>query len=236
VSTFKTHMRMSHPATFLRWPASAAKVRMKKVLGSAILILVAVTGLAAGTLSSAQAAASKSVSFNKSWTFKSKTVGACVAYKVTGKITYTAVTNGHNSVFWSNQKLVDPVFTAKVTAYDGGSCIGPKTLTSISMSQHWAGYSCSFNPTLSVSAPFGLSFGGWPSCGSRTLAAHSTSYGLDSSYLQDNSGSHTSFENFTGSTSHEPCYGVYVSSTAHQGPGTSDSFSSSAKEVCLPAA
>jgi hypothetical protein len=182
----------------------------------------------------AQAAANKSVSFNKSWTFKSKAIGACVTFRVTGKIVYRAVTNGHGSVFWSNQQLNAPKLTANVTAYNGGSCSGPEILSKISMGQLWTGYSCSFNPSLSVSVPWGLSVGGWPNCGSRKRASHSSSYGRGGSYTQNNTGSPTKFGNFTGSTSHEPCYGVYVSSTDYKG-NTSDSFSSGAREVCLPA-
>jgi len=58
------------------------------------------------------------------------------------------------------------------------------------MTQLWSGWSCSFNPSISASLPWGISVGGWPSCGNRNRARHGTSYGASSFYEQFNSGSH----------------------------------------------
>jgi hypothetical protein len=62
-----------------------------------------------------------------------------------------------------------------------GSCITPAKLSKVTLRQYWAGYGCSFNPQLSVSVPFGVSFGAWPSCGKRKRAKFSTTYGKNSS-------------------------------------------------------
>jgi hypothetical protein len=201
----------------------------------AMLSAIALPASAATSTGGAPAAANKSVSFDKSWSFKSKAIGACVTFRVTGKIVYSTVASGRapGVVLWQNQQLKAPKLTANVRSYNGGSCIGPEALSKISMGQLWTGYSCSFNPSMSVSIPWGVSVGGWPSCGSRKRASHSSSYGPGGSYTQNNTGSPTKFGNFTGSTSHVPCYGVYVSSTAYNG-NTSDSFGSAAREVCLP--
>jgi hypothetical protein len=40
------------------------------------------------------------------------------------------------------------------------------------MGQDWTGYSCSFNPSISVSIRWVISVGFWPSCGNRTQAEH----------------------------------------------------------------
>lgn len=103
------------------------------------------------------------------------------------------------------------------------------------MTQLWPGWSCSFNPSLSASLPWGISFGGWPSCGNRHRARHGSSYGAASFYEQFNSGSHTAFGNYTGFPPSIPCDGVFVTATMYQ-HNISDSFSAGAREVCLPAA
>src|SRR5262249_56321815 len=98
----------------------------------------------------------------------------------------------------TNQKLTAPKLTADVHTYGGGSCIGPSTVTKLSMTQYWTGYACSFNPSLSVSVPWGISFGGWPSCSDRNRAHHASSYGSGAAFTQNNTGSPTKFGSFTG--------------------------------------
>jgi hypothetical protein len=221
----------------LRQPRSRAAIA---VLTTALIVLLAlvVSGKAlAATRSSAtpHAKTHKSVRFKESWTFKSKPIGVCVAFELTGRIKYNAVTNGHSSVFWTDQTLSLPTIFAKVHAYKHGRCTDRRaTVTKMDMGQYWTGYSCSFNPSLSVSLPWGISFGGWPSCGSRNRAEHHTSYGRGASFTQNNTGSPTAFGNYTGTAQSPPCYGVFIGSTIYH-HNTSDSFESSAKKVCLPA-
>jgi len=211
-------------------------MKMRIIAARLALVAAAITlALVALEPQAADAAAVKSVSFSRSWTFKSAPIHVCVVFTVSGKITYTAVGGPHGVVEWRNQRLTDPTLIASVHAYGGGSCIGPSTLTRISMTQLWSGWSCSFNPSISASLPWGVSFGGWPDCGSRNRARHHTSYGASSFYEQFNSGSHTGFGSYTGFPPSIPCYGVFVTATMYQ-RNISDSFSSGVREVCLPAA
>jgi hypothetical protein len=225
------------PIVWLRRSRSKAAIA---ALITALVVFLAlmVSGKALAARSSSaspQAKTHKSVRFKESWTFKSKPLGECVAFDVTGRIKYNAVTNGHSSVFWTDQKLTLPTIFAKVYAYKHGRCTHRRaTVTKIDMGQYWTGYSCSFNPSLSVSLPWGISFGGWPSCGSRNRAEHKSSYGKGASFTQNNTGSPTAFGNYTGTAQSPPCYGVFVGSTAYR-HNTSDSFESSAKKICLPA-
>jgi hypothetical protein len=139
---------------------------------------------------------------------------------------------------WKNIKLTAPKITADIHTYGGGSCIGPATVNKLTMGQYWTGYSCVFNPSLSVSIPWGISFGGWPSCGNRHRAGFSTTYNTTSSvYTQNNSGSPTGFGNVASAVrSNHPCYGVFISAVAYVG-SSSDSFGassgSSSRRVCL---
>jgi hypothetical protein len=73
---------------------------------------------------------------------------------------------------WYNQHLNDSTLTADIRAYDRGACKGRATTTNMEMGQDWTGYSCSFNPSISVSIPWAISVGFWPSCGNRTQAEH----------------------------------------------------------------
>lgn len=207
--------------------------RIRQIALAAALVACSLTVFA----SSAQASAVKSVSFSDSYTFKSRPLGICADFTVSGNISYTDVriSDGKGGVFydWQNQKLNSPKLTASIHKYAGGSCTGAATVSRISLGQFWTGYSCSFNPTLSVSFPWGVSFGGWPSCGNRNRAAHTTSYGSGGSYTQDNTGSPTRFGGFDGSPKDLPCYGVIVSATAYEG-NSSDSFTSNSREVCVP--
>ena len=121
----------------------------------AVLVLAISTVLA---MSGTAQALTRSQPVNVSWTFKSKELGVCVTFSVTGKISYTAV-QGPHSILWKDQQLKSPTLTAKVHAYNKGRCTGSAKLRKISMGQFWTGYSCSFNPSLSASAPWGV--GNW---------------------------------------------------------------------------
>jgi hypothetical protein len=208
-----------------------------RIIPARLALVAAVVAIALVALQppAADAAAGKSVSFSKSWTFKAAPDRVCVVFTVSGKITYTAVSGPRGVVEWRNQRLTNPTLVASVHSYDRGSCAGRSTLTRLSMTQLWSGWSCSFNPSVSASLPWGLSFGGWPSCGNRNRARHGTSYGASSVYEQFNSGSPTGFGSYTGFPPSIPCYGVFVTATIYQ-HNVSDSFSSGAREVCLPAA
>jgi hypothetical protein len=211
-------------------------------------IAAALGALVLAPLNAAQASTTNSDTYSKSWTFVSDPLGACITVKVSGTINYSTsiTTTGSGKVSITtynviNIKLTSPKLTATVSPYTPsyGCYTTSATLYKLSMGQHWSGYSCSWNPSISVSAPWGFSVGGWPSCGTRSQATYSTSYGSGSTYTQNNTGSPATFPNKSvgGALPPSVCYGVYVNVTAYYNSSTSDSFSAadgqSAKEVCL---
>jgi hypothetical protein len=182
-----------------------------------------------------------SVAYNKTWTFKSRPLGVCLIMNASGNASYTLSAQGEprGGIFlWTNQKVNKPRLAASIHAYSGGSCIGPALTTKLTMGQHWAGSSCGFNPSVSVSFPWGISFSGWPSCGSRDQAVYATTYAVrTTSYVQNNSGSPVSYPTHTSPTeSGYPCIGVFVSAVAYEN-ASSDSFGAgdgaSSQSVCL---
>jgi hypothetical protein len=182
-----------------------------------------------------------SVSYNKSWTFKSKPEGVCLGLTATGSISYTLQISpaGHGVEYdWTNIKVHSPKLAASVQTYGGGSCIGPATTTKVTIAQHWAGYSCGFDPAISAALPWGVGVSAWPSCSSRSQAKYSTTYSVRSaSYTQNNTGSPVSYGTEVRLTEPKyPCYGVFVSAVVYQG-NSSDSYGagsgSSSREVCL---
>jgi hypothetical protein len=195
-----------------------------------IAVLVLIAGLVVFTSGNAQAATNKSVTFTKSWTFKSKPLDVCIIFTEQGTIHYTVGMLKYGNFYWSNQRLTDPTLSAAVHWYNGGSCVSPSTVTTISMAQFWTGHSCNFNPSLSV---WRVRFGGWPSCGSRDWAQYVTSYGSGADFTQYNSGSPTVLGDYIAYYLNPPCYGVYVRATANE-RNDSGSFNSSVKDVCLP--
>jgi len=171
----------------------------------------------------------------------------CVTFAVHGTFTYKTTT-GRGNVQWTEQRLRDPALRISFTNLSNGSCGKAAVPNKVAIQQHWTGYACSFNPsiTLSVGAPasVSISVSGWPSCGNRKQAVYATSppYDGKSYYNQYNSGSPTAFGKFVGwkppgnAPIPHPCYGVFPSATIYRG-SNSDSFGagnlSNSKEVCL---
>jgi hypothetical protein len=184
---------------------------------------------------SPQTTTSGTQSYSRSVTWKSSRLGVCVTFSISGNFSYT-LTNWYTiSKFpveqwtWSKIQLNSPTLIAKVHPYGGGSCSGTATVTSIYMDQHWSGYSCSYNPSISFGAGIppsvSVGIGGWPTCGSKEEAAYYGTYGPGSAAYQYNTGSPAGFADFTsGAKTSPPCYGAYVSAQAHQGSNTSDSY------------
>jgi hypothetical protein len=183
------------------------------------------------------------VTYNKSWTFKSRALQICVVFSVRGNFTYHVSRSAEGRLpvpvlIWSNQRVNNPTLEADIHAYSGGTCAGPAAATGMSMGQHWTGHSCSFNPSLSVSYPFGVSLGFWPSCNNRNRANRNSSSSANSGfYEQFNTGDRVRVGNYSapvvpGQKVKPPCYGVYVSGKVHE-QMRNDADVSSAKEVCL---
>jgi hypothetical protein len=216
---------------------------MASTLAAGLALSAALIGLSSSPAQAApstasvspQTTTSGSQSYSKSVTWKSPRLGVCVIFTVSGKFTYT-LTNWYTiSKFpveqwtWSKIQLNSPTLVASVHFYGGGSCIGPATVSSIYMVQHWSGYSCSYNPQISFGAGFppsvSLGFAAWPTCGSKEQVAYYGNYGPGAAFYQYNDGSPASFADFTsGAKTSPPCYGAFVSAQAYQGTNTSDSY------------
>lgn len=180
--------------------------------------------------------------FSESWSFVSTPLTVCITFTLKGTITYQATAMGsiggtHFSVHAIH--LNDPVLKAVVRHWtlNSGCTLSSENLSKISLDQHWTGYSCSFNPTLSVAAPWGVAVSGWPSCGNRKQASYSSEYSTGSTYTQNNTAAQATFGNQSSvATKPTVCFGVFVSAVAYE-KTASDSYASgngsSAKKFCL---
>lgn len=181
------------------------------------------------------------------WTWKDRKLHLCIKFAVYGDITYKTyetVTTHAAQVWWKDQKLNDPTMHVVV---ENPTCKRQVSagLHEVAISQHWTGYSCSFNPSLSIGVGAdGVAIGiaGWPSCGNRTQVIYHSHYPRGSHHTQFNSASPTAFGNYSdpvtgvGLLFPPPCYGVYPSATIYY-RANSDSFNSGnlakAGKVCL---
>jgi hypothetical protein len=173
--------------------------------------------------------------YTKKWTWKTHKLGLCIEFTATGEITYTTTYTvvGHAAqVTWTKQKLSGPTLREETFNI---SCKRHVRPAEVDISQSWTGYSCSFNPSLGFSVPWGISVSGWPGCSSqKSQAVYATKYpppGTRRSWhwTQYNSGSPTGFGDYTdpvtgvGLLNPPPCYGVYPSATVYY-RDSSDSY------------
>ena len=174
--------------------------------------------------------------YTATWTFKDGPLRRCVTYTVSGSIKYdTQVLEPSGDIAWTSQRLSpQPTFGASVRAYGNGRCGRTAKLYKISMGQHWSGYSCDFNPSISFSAPWGIGVSFWPSCGDKRQVGYTSDYGSSSSYTQYTSGvPPVTFGNYFGLPGQNPCYGLYVSSQNYVSSHTSNIYQSSVRKLCL---
>jgi hypothetical protein len=176
--------------------------------------------------------------YTATWTFRDGSLQRCVTYTVTGSIKYdTQVQEPSGVIEWTNQRLSpQPTLGASVHSYGGGRCGGPAKLYTISMGQHWSGYSCDFSPSISFAAPWGIGVSFWPSCGDKSQVGYISDYGSSSSYTQYTSGvPPVTFGAYESLIDEPPCYGLYVSSQNYLSSHTSDIYQSGIHEFCLAA-
>lgn len=200
-----------------------------------LIIAVALTAALSVGIASVVHAGNFSKSYDLYWNFPTSALNVCIRYRVTGTYTYSAVALHGGGAEWSHIKLNDPKLTAYVYSHAGGCGSSSAKVSQLEMTQYWSGYGCSFNPSISLGAPFSVGIGFWPNCGNRNLAKYFSSYpSSGSNYKQYDSGSPGGFgEYISNSPQYPPCYGVYVSSTAWE-HNTSDHFTAqSAQRVCL---
>jgi len=202
--------------------------------------------LAVSIIGAAPAMATMTKTFSFSWTFKSPSgtgINRCLKITELGNVTFTEkqVPEPRTTIFeWNNIQVNNPTITVKVYGY---GCSASANLNKMDLKQGWTGYSCSFNPALSlgVGAPasFVIGVAGWPTCGQRNQAFDfTTPDGPTNVFHQYNNGNTVDPADYSVTTAagsaSGPCYGVYVSINGYV-TGNSDGFTSSPKEVCLPA-
>jgi hypothetical protein len=185
------------------------------------------------------------VKYTRNWTWVSHDLKVCVKFTASGRFTYrvkeTFTTHAAQD-HWIDQTIHDP--TLKVVVFNV-RCKVHRSVMSVSIGQHWTGFGCSFNPHISISVSvtgLSIALSGWPTCGNRTQAIYSTSYGRGYHHTQFNSGSPIGFGQYTdpltgvGLLFPPPCYGVFPSAVVHAA-GNSDSFGAGkvkhAAKVCL---
>lgn len=216
-----------------------------------LAIVLPISLLAAGTAANAatgartlestptctQCHASFTLPYKKGWTFISHPLNICAVFTASGTISYTVRTDALDHLYYSNQKLNAPRLSVHIDAYSRKfrDCAPSKRVSKMRIGQHWSGYSCSFNPSISATFPWGVGISGWPNCGDREQAAYTTGYGAGTGANQNNSGSPSSFGNLNN-VLRAPCYGIFVSGVFYEG-NNSDSYnagnSPGAQKVCL---
>lgn len=103
----------------------------------------------------------------------------CVRWRVSGVLNYRAVYEkywGEAVPQWLYRYYVDRVSITgtalEVNTFkrDGSTCTSKrKNWSKLNLGMHARGYTCRFNPSISVSAPWGVSVSAWPSCGEEEL-------------------------------------------------------------------
>jgi hypothetical protein len=143
---------------------------------------------------------------------------ACVKTTVSGRIRYTSERLANQTgpgYFYRIRKvtLVAPKTTATVYRYDPGShsCTTRKfRVARLAVSQAISGYSCTFSPQVSVSVPFRVSMGFWPSCKNRNAARYRGSVSRNSTIIQANQDSRVRFGDQVNTSPKPKCYATAV--------------------------
>lgn len=180
----------------------------------------------------------KSKWFNRSSTIHFADIDVCARVYVSGTVTYDKY-RSTRQVRYNNIRVNNP--KVRVYTYDrsGSTCTWTrKTIGKLRINHRWSGYACSFDPSIGVSFPWGISVEGWAGCGNEQQARRQTTYFSNTSYYQQsNSGAPVTFGNEVygqQSLNAGPCYGVYADITAwNLSENVSDFNRSSKKQICL---
>lgn len=205
------------------------RVRVLQCFAAGLLVVTSVVVGSSPASANTTRANTDSFSFSRTYAFPDMYV--CVKYALTATITYNAVRYGPSASGYTDYRVTnvyvkDVRLTTTQVRYDPvyHSC----TTTGVKwkrmeVSQGWAGYSCSFNPTISVSFPWSLSVSFWPGCSNRNQAFYRSTYdsanGLAGpSQTQAPAGSihygdkQVAFQaSYLPAPTSGPCYGAHVS-------------------------
>jgi len=173
----------------------------------AIAIVSILAAVASMTSASPAAADSRSTyvhdyiqGFGTSGSFVMSGPSFCVRWRIGGVLRYRATvvkevrsTTSPGTVAWgysvSNVRLSTNQVEVNTFVAKSGKCTTTrKKYSKLTIQEKMRGYSCSFNPQISVGAPWSVAFGFWPSCGSKTLANMSATTDDDSSRFTMTSG------------------------------------------------
>ena len=165
---------------------------------------------------------------------------ACVSYSVSGKITYTSEklanpTGPGNYYRIRKITFIAPKTTATMYRYDPGNhaCTKKKlTLAKFKVSQAITGYDCSYNPQVSVSFPFSVGVGFWPSCKDRRAGRYSGAVSKKHTIIQSNQDSRIKFVDQVNTSAKPRCYGAAVNFKLTYG-STVATASSGWMKICL---
>lgn len=159
-----------------------------------LLQRVAVGSLIAVLLVMFTAPSASAYTLSKTYTKTKLWVGtqSCVRVTLTGTMRVDVVWGnaaGYGTVaYHENPRLISP--SMRITVYNNPDCTGTRlTLTEAQLRQMWHYNSCSANPGVSASYPWGVSVSVTPTCGKKTVAKRTTFYHAnDSTYNQYTSG------------------------------------------------
>jgi len=136
------------------------------------LTMAAMTAVAASP-AGANTRKANTDSFTRSATVLNASLQTCVHYTITGQLKYVAKRYGptaiDHTVEWrlENVRVVVPTLSAQTYKYDPGShacTTRPQRVNAIEFSERYAGFACDWNPSISISAPWGVGASFWPSC------------------------------------------------------------------------
>ncbi|GAA1964072.1 hypothetical protein GCM10009798_25230 [Nocardioides panacihumi] len=201
-------------------------------LGTVLALLVALVLIAPAGPASATRTRANTDAFSFSGTYAFPDHYLCINYSGKATVNYNAVRYGPTSGspayydYWlKGIKLSSTSVTYRVVRYDSVSHACTTTGVKwkrLEASQHWSGYSCSFNPSISVQYPFGAGVSFWPSCGKRKQATYRSTYdranGLAGPAQTQGTSNDQTFANnhvayqptYKAAPAKGACYGVWV--------------------------
>ena len=107
-------------------------------------------------------------------------------YTLSGRLKYRAKRYGptaiEHTIDWrlENVRIVAPTLSAQTYKYDPGShacTTRPQRWVAADVEEHFAGFQCGWNPSISISAPWGVGLSFWPSCSRKDAGVVTTHRG-----------------------------------------------------------
>jgi hypothetical protein len=170
----------------------------------------------------------------------------CAKVTITGTVKYTAqhwsgIPGGGFTDEWriTKTRLVAPKTTVRLYAYDPGdhACTTRAVKKDLKFTVGFSGYSCKWNPSLSVLLPFSVGINFWPDCANhKVVKGHVSKHHVDhaSLYDQDVRAKFGNQKEFTyGGKPPFHCIGALVKVQAGNASGDDVRVSTGRKKICL---